>query len=59
MPLQKLSVRFPEPIQFPEGVDGLVFLFSWKQRKCIKTHWGIAPGIGEKIAGIRILQEMA
>ena len=32
MPLQKLSVRFPEPIQFPEGVDGealTIHLIAW------------------------------
>lgn len=32
MPLQKLSVRFPEPIQFPEGVDGedlAIHLIAW------------------------------
>jgi hypothetical protein len=32
MPVQKLSVRFPEPIQFPEGVDGeelILHLIAW------------------------------
>jgi hypothetical protein len=32
MPLQKLSVRFPVPIQFPEGVDGetlTIHLIAW------------------------------
>lgn len=32
MPLQKLSVKFPEPIQFPEGVDGqdlVLHLIAW------------------------------
>jgi hypothetical protein len=32
MTLQKLSVKFPEPIQFPEGVDGqdlVLHLIAW------------------------------
>jgi len=32
MPVQKLSVKFPEPIQFPEGVDTenlLLHLIAW------------------------------
>lgn len=32
MPLQKLSVKFPVPIQFPEGVDGedlAIHLIAW------------------------------
>ncbi|MGD2087324.1 MAG: hypothetical protein PVH61_14155 [Candidatus Aminicenantes bacterium] len=32
MSLQKLSVKFPEPIQFPEGVDGqdlVLHLIAW------------------------------
>jgi len=32
MSLQKLSVQFPEPIQFPEGVDGQDLRRGWKRK---------------------------